>query len=265
MLRYFRKSKVEQVVFAGKIFKDRILHSGLGWIGHAPDLTCVRVLGGSFITRSRDGADDTILSAVTEEFLRRGIEVLTIQQCAPDILVEAGVVGNVVPSIQQNSDIDFGWKIAKGMGGLDVGQSIIVKDQMVIAVEAVEGTDSLVKRSAELCPRGGFTLIKVAKPNQDMRFDVPTVGVQTIRRMAECGGRAIAIDADKTIMVDREQTIALANALGIAIVALRDDQIGLVRQTSNQDSTKRESELSSQATTGGLSRGSYPFNRYRAA
>ncbi len=106
------------------------------------------------------------------------------------------------------------------MGGLDVGQSITVRDQTVLGVEAVEGTDALISRTGQLCPRGGFTLVKVAKPNQDMRFDVPTIGLRTIENLIRAGGRTIAVEAHRTILVDREQTLAYANKHGVAILAL---------------------------------------------
>ncbi len=108
------------------------------------------------------------------------------------------------------------------MGQLDIGQSVTVKDQLILGVEAIEGTDALIDRTGAMCPRGGFTLIKVAKPNQDMRFDIPTVGAKTVLRVAEAGGTTIAIETGKTLLVDREETISEANRLGIAIVALSD-------------------------------------------
>jgi len=102
---------------------------------------------------------------------------------------------------------------------ISIGQSITVKDQMVLGVEAIEGTDALIQRTAALCPRGGFTLIKIAKPKQDMRFDVPTIGRRTVEQMARAGGRCIAIEADKTLLVERDETLDTANRLGITIVA----------------------------------------------
>jgi DUF1009 family protein len=107
------------------------------------------------------------------------------------------------------------------MGGLDIGQSITVRDKVVLAVEAIEGTDALIKRSGMLCPRGGFTLVKVAKPQQDMRFDVPTIGPRTIQHFSQAGGKTIAIEANRTIMVERASTLELADKLGIRIVSLR--------------------------------------------
>jgi DUF1009 family protein len=106
------------------------------------------------------------------------------------------------------------------MGRLDVGQSVAVKDRAVLAVEAIEGTDKAIARAGELCQSGGFVVVKVAKPQQDMRFDVPTVGCQTIESIHRAGGRVLAIEAGKTILIDEVETVALANQYGISIVAL---------------------------------------------
>ena len=108
---------------------------------------------------------------------------------------------------------------------LDIGQSVIVKDQAVIAVEAIEGTDACIVRSGELCKSGGMTLVKVAKPNQDMRFDVPTIGEGTVQTLHKAGGKVIAIEAGKTILLYHETTIATANKLGIVIVATGADEL----------------------------------------
>jgi DUF1009 family protein len=105
------------------------------------------------------------------------------------------------------------------MGRLDVGQSVAVRERAVLAVEAIEGTDRAILRAGELCPRGGFVVVKVAKPQQDMRFDVPTIGVGTIETMHQAGGRVLAVEADKTIIIDQAQTVALAERYGITIVA----------------------------------------------
>lgn len=216
-IRYLRSQGVEQVAFAGKIFKERILYHGRGWIEHMPDLTCIRILGSSFITHSKDGRDDTALGAIVAEYERRGIQVLPITQLATHLLATEGCLTRCKLSRRQQKDVEFGWEIARQMGGLDIGQSITVKDQMVLGVEAIEGTDALISRTQTICPRGGFTLVKVAKPNQDMRFDVPTIGPQTIERLAKAGGKAIAVEAGRTIIVELERTIKLANKLSIAI------------------------------------------------
>ena len=124
------------------------------------------------------------------------------------------------PSEAQWRDIHFGWRIAKEMGRLDIGQSIAVKEQEVIAVEAVEGTDEMIRRSGQLCRHGGWTLVKVAKPNQDMRFDVPSVGPATMENMHAARGTVLAIEAGKTLVLEREKMLDLAGKYGIVIVAL---------------------------------------------
>ena len=128
------------------------------------------------------------------------------------------------PTAKEAGDIAFGWKLAKEMGRLDVGQSVAVKDRAVLAVEAIEGTDRNILRAGELCRAGGFTVVKVAKPMQDMRFDVPTVGERTIRSMQEAGGKVLAIEANKTIVIDVDKTVESANRLGICIVSLTAEQ-----------------------------------------
>jgi DUF1009 family protein len=115
-------------------------------------------------------------------------------------------------------DIEFGWQIVKKLGELDIGQAIAVKEKEVIAVEAIEGTAAMIERAGGLCRSGGWTLIKVSKPQQDMRFDVPCVGPDTIRSLAENGGKYLIVEAEKTIVIDKPETIKLANKLGITIL-----------------------------------------------
>lgn len=225
-MRFFKKHGVDRVALAGKLFKDRLLYHGMGWVGLLPDWTTLQVMGSIFVTRKRSAGDDTILSSVVSAFEIAGITMIPITEIAPQLLIEEGqIVGKRLSQTQLN-DIRFGWQIARQMGGMDIGQSIIVKDQLVLAVEAIEGTDALISRTGKLCPRGGFTLVKVAKPQQDMRFDVPTIGPLTVQRMGEAGGKVIAVEAGMTILVQREETLALAKQLGVSIVALSDANVG---------------------------------------
>ena len=122
-------------------------------------------------------------------------------------------------------DIQFGWHLAKQMGGLDIGQSIVVKGRCVLSVEAVEGTDECIRRAGQLCPAGGFTVVKVAKPNQDMRFDVPTIGLGTLQTIKKAGGRVLAIEADKTVLLDRPEVVKFANQNGMSIVAFENSEM----------------------------------------
>ena len=115
-------------------------------------------------------------------------------------------------------DIEFGWQIVKKLGELDIGQAVAVKEKEVIAVEAIEGTAAMIERAGRLCRSGGWTLVKVSKPQQDMRFDVPCVGPDTIRSLAQNGGKYLIVEAEKTIIIDKPETIELANELGITIL-----------------------------------------------
>ncbi|MGL6193773.1 MAG: LpxI family protein, partial [Thermoguttaceae bacterium] len=123
----------------------------------------------------------------------------------------------------QWKDICFGWGIAREMGRLDIGQSVCVKNQAVLAVEAIEGTDECIRRAGSLCTSGGFTVVKVAKPQQDMRFDVPTFGLQTLQTMVQSGGRVLAIEAGKTIFIDKQEVVDFADQHNIVIVAVTEN------------------------------------------
>lgn len=219
MQRFFRKHSVDCVVLAGKLFKDRILFHGWGWVQHVPDWECIRTMIRPLYSRNGSTSDDTLLGAVVQSFERQGMPIVPGTDFATELLAEPGILTSVRPSRSVTADIDFGWSIAKQMGGLDIGQSITIKDRTVLAVEAVEGTDACIARTAQVCPRGNWTLVKVAKPQQDMRFDLPTIGPQTLEGMIRAGGRAIAIEAGKTILIDREKTLSLANRHGIVIVS----------------------------------------------
>ncbi|MCG8649562.1 MAG: UDP-2,3-diacylglucosamine diphosphatase LpxI, partial [Pirellulales bacterium] len=170
--------------------------------------------------RRRDARDDNLLLAVTAAYQRASMEVCAATDFAPELLVKHGILVGKSPGGKLRRDIEAGWHVAKQMGGMDIGQTITIKDGTVIAVEAIEGTDACIERTGQLCPRGGWTLVKVSKPNQDMRFDVPTIGPQTVQRVHRAGGKAIAIEADKTILVDQQQTLEAARAAGIRIVAI---------------------------------------------
>jgi DUF1009 family protein len=135
------------------------------------------------------------------------------------LLVRPGVLTRRQPTAREQADIDYGWNLAKEMGRLDVGQSVAVRDRAVLAVEAIEGTDAAIRRAGGLCPTGGFVVVKVAKPQQDMRFDVPTVGPSTIRSIQAAGGKVLAIEAGKTILIDEADTVRLADEAGITIVS----------------------------------------------
>ncbi|MFV0444676.1 MAG: LpxI family protein [Planctomycetaceae bacterium] len=222
-IRFFKRLQVESVVMAGKVDK-RVLFDPLRLFKLLPDWRAMHMW---FRYARQNKSDDTLLLAVIREFERDGLKFASALDFCPELLVKHGFLTSRQPSPSQWKDIHFGWEIAKQMGGLDIGQTIIINDTAVIAVEAIEGTDECIRRAGLLCRRGDLTIIKVAKPQQDRRFDVPTIGLQTIQTMHEAGGRCLAIEAGQTILLDEPEVLALANKLGIAIVSLHADEVRL--------------------------------------
>jgi DUF1009 family protein len=217
MIRLLKRHDVSQVVMAGKIHKATFMHRPWRWLSLLPDWRTVRFW--YFHPRS-DNRDDSLLLGMIAEFARDGLHFDSALNLCPELLVSPGVKTRRRPTAGEEKDIAFGWDLAKEMGRLDVGQSVAVKEQAVLAVEAIEGTDQAITRAGQLCKAGGFVVVKVAKPNQDMRFDVPTVGCSTIETLHRAGGRVLAIEANKTIVLDQADTIALADRYGMTIVAL---------------------------------------------
>ena len=220
-IRLFQRMKIDRVVMAGKIEKT-VLFQPFRVLRLLPDWRTIHMW---YRYATRDRKDDTLLLAVIREFARDNIHFDSALDYCPELLVKHGFLTRRKPTAAQWRDIRFGWDLAKEMGRLDVGQSVVVNDLAVIAVEAIEGTDRAIRRAGELCRRGGFTVVKVAKPQQDMRFDVPTIGAQTIKTLQESGGRVLAIESNKTIMLDQREVIDLADRLGIAIVAINADEL----------------------------------------
>lgn len=215
MIRLFRKEGIDCVVMAGKVQKS-VMYSPWRLLRLLPDWRFASM----WMSKLGDRRDDSVLLMIIEEFRRDGIRFASALEICPELLVKEGTLTRRKPSDFERSDIEFGWRMAKEMGRLDIGQSVAVKELSVVAVEAIEGTDAMIVRAGQLCRSGGFTVIKVAKPKQDMRFDVPTVGVNTVETLHKAGGKILAIEADRTIVVDFDQTVARANDLGITIVAL---------------------------------------------
>lgn len=229
-IRYFHHHGVGDVMMAGKIHKV-LLFQPWRWLRHLPDLRTIRMFIPHFFTRRKDCRDDSLLTAVVDEFAREGIHFAPPTDYAPELLVRRGRLTRREPSAWQWKDIHFGWRIAKQMGGLDIGQSVAVRDQAVLAVEAVEGTDECIRRAGGLCRAGGFCVVKVAKPRQDMRFDVPTIGVGTLQTIAAAGGRVLAIEAGKTIVLDEPAVVDFADRHKLIIVAV--DEADLPPATSS--------------------------------
>ncbi len=220
-IRFFRRNGVCAAVMAGKVFKAKLMYHRLGWVHFLPDWRCIRTFYPFFVTGKRDRKDDSLLGAVVNEFAKDGIEFHPATDLVPELLLPAGHWTGPPLTSAQVRDIRFGWEIAKELGRLDIGQSVAVKGQSCLAVEAVEGTDACIHRAGQLCAQGGFVVVKVAKPQQDMRFDVPTIGVGTLETMRRAGATVLAVEADKTIIVDRVRVFALAERLGLRLVAVR--------------------------------------------
>jgi DUF1009 family protein len=222
--RYFKRHQVTEATMAGKIHKTFMFQPWF-WVRLLPDLRTVQAFAPHFLSRRRDCKDDTLLARVIDLFAADGIRFGPATDYAPELLVTQGQLTRRAPSAFQWKDIHFGWQIAKEMGRLDVGQSVAVKSQAVLAVEAVEGTDECIRRAGGLCRAGEFTVVKVAKPQQDMRFDVPTIGLGTVQTMLEAGARVLAIEADRTIIVDQPQVVEFADRNRLVIVAVSNGDL----------------------------------------
>jgi DUF1009 family protein len=215
MIRCFRREGVRRIVMAGKIHKTT-MHTPWRLIRLLPDW---RTLSFWYRRKRSDNRDDSLLKGVIDEFAVEGMAFGSALDYCPELLAGPGLFTRRPPTASEEADIAFGWDLAREMGRLDVGQSVAVKERAVLAVEAIEGTDRAILRAGELCAGRGFVVVKIAKPQQDMRFDVPTIGCSTIETMRRAGGRVLAIEAGKTIVIDRQATVARADCHGITIVA----------------------------------------------
>ena len=198
---------VTQAVMAGQVKHVKIFS------GIVPDLTLLSVL-----TRLRSKNTDALIAAVADVLRDHGIELMNSTALLTPLLAPEGVLTGRVPSDDEQRDLSFGYRIADAIAGLDIGQTIAVKDSAVVAVEAMEGTDEMIRRAGRLAGPGA-RIVKVAKPSQDMRFDVPVVGVATVEAMGAAGVTALSIDAGRTLVFDRPALLAAADRAGIAIVA----------------------------------------------
>ena len=204
---FFKSEGVSEAVMAGKIEKVRVFQGDV-----QPDLEMAKVL-----MKVKDFRDDALLGGVANYLSTHGIELKDSTQFLQKALPGEGVLGKRKPSPEVMDDIHFGWKIAKELASLDIGQTVVVKHKAVLALEAIEGTDETIKRGG-LLGKGEIIVVKVAKPNQDMRFDVPAMGLGTIARLVEAKAKALAFEAGKTLILDLEEFIQKANLAGIAIV-----------------------------------------------
>jgi DUF1009 family protein len=209
LIKTFKAEGVNHAVMAGQVKHKQIFSSIV------PDLKMIQLLASLAVKNT-----DSLIGAVARVLEGEGIHLMDSTLFLKPLLPQPGVLTRRVPSDEEKRDLDYGYKLARELGRLDVGQSIAVTDGACVAVEAMEGTDALMERAAALVNGRPLRVVKLAKPNQDLRFDVPVIGLATIRLMARLKVSALAIEAGKTLMIDREELIREAEAQGITIVAV---------------------------------------------
>lgn len=214
-IRKLRKHGVTRTIMVGRVPKPR-LHTPWRIVRYLPDWRAFRIY--YWRLRAKTRLNDSLLGALADELAAGGILLENSTMYCREHLATAGLMTRTKPRPSVEADIEFGWNIVKKLGELDIGQAIAVKEREIIAVEAIEGTAAMIERAGKLCRAGGWTLIKTSKPQQDMRFDVPCVGPDTIRSLAGNGGRCLVVEAGKTIIIDRPETMELADRLGIAVL-----------------------------------------------
>ena len=206
LLKFFRDQNIHHAIMAGQIAPKNLfdLH---------PDWKALLVL-----SKLKQRNAESIFAAIADELAKVDVDLLPATTFLEDSLARAGLIAGQKLSRREEEDVDFGWKIATEIARFDIGQTIIVKNGTVLAVEAFEGTNDAIKRGGALAHKGAV-MIKVAKPNQDMRFDVPVIGVETLRVASEARLRAIAMEAGKTLLLERDAIVDLANRSKISILA----------------------------------------------
>jgi len=208
LFEYFQREGVRQVIMAGQVNPANLFNESVKLDEEFTDLYAAL----------RDRKADTIFSAVAEKLKENGLELLDSTLLLKDFLSPAGTLTKRGPGLSELGDIEFGRTIAKSMGGLDVGQTVVIKEKAIVAIEAMEGTDRCILRGGQIA-RKGAVIIKMSKPKQDLRFDVPVIGPRTIKTMIKARATCLAIEAGKTLIIDRPQCVQLANRFGICIVA----------------------------------------------
>ena len=206
LLKFFRGQNIHHAIMAGQIAPKNLFDL-------RPDLKALMLL-----SKLKERNAESIFAAIANELVKIDIELLPATTFLEDSLARQGLIAGPKLSPRQERDVDLGWNVAKEIARLDIGQTIIIKNGTIVAVEALEGTNEAIKRGGTLA-REDAVMIKVSKPNQDMRFDVPVVGIETVRVAAESGVRVIAVEAGKTLLLERDGLIALASGLKVSVVA----------------------------------------------
>ncbi len=206
--KIIKDEELKQVTFLGKVHKRVLLQL------HKFDSRAIEIL--KTVQRLND---DEVMLLIVNEFEKAGIKVLDQTIFIKNLMIPAGVLGKHKPTKEQMEDVNYGFWLAKEMGKIDVGQSVVIKDKMAMAVEAIEGTDCCIKRGAKLA-KSGASIIKVSKPKQDKRFDIPAVGLRTLKTMHRYKASLLAVEANETIIVDQEKVIKYADAHNIVLMAV---------------------------------------------
>jgi DUF1009 family protein len=208
-----REAGVTEALMAGQVKHAKL------FAGVMPDLTFLSVLG-----RLRVKSTDALLSAIADVLADHGITLVDSTVFLQPLLAASGTLTEREPTAEESADFAFGCRMADAVAGLDVGQTVVVKDKAVVAVEAMEGTDEVIARAGRLAGPG-VRVVKVAKPNQDMRFDVPVVGIPTIDAMREAQASALSIDAGKTLIVDGDAFVRAADEAGLSVVGRPREEV----------------------------------------
>ena len=214
IISFFKKEGITKTVFVGSITKTNIFRDV------RPDFKGLGLWNKIDIKQ-----DDAILRAVADQLAKDGIEVVASTRYAPELLFPKGVLTRKKLTKEQKDDIVFGWKIAREIGKLDIGQCVVVRNGTVLAVEAIEGTDAAINRGGRLCSEKAV-VIKVRKPKQDIRFDLPAIGEKTIASMQEVKAAVLAVEAEFALLFDRESVIRAADAAGLVVVGVTEKASG---------------------------------------
>ncbi len=209
LIRLFREAGVRKAIMAGQVRHAQIFGPAL------PDLRMLRMLAGL-----KQKNTDELIGGVARALEEEGIELVDSTSLIRRHMAPEGRLTRRGLNSHEQADVEYGRPIALKIAMMDIGQTIIVRDKAVVAVEAMEGTDAVIRRAGELVSRKNLTMIKVSKPNQDMRFDVPVVGVPTIRLMIDAGATALVLDAHRTLVLDRDEFVRIADEHGIAVVGM---------------------------------------------
>jgi DUF1009 family protein len=213
VIKSLKKAGVRNALMAGTITKKKMFD------GAKPDLKAISLMAKLAIYH-----DDSILRGIANEFAREGIEIISSTSFLPELSAPPGCLTKRRPNKIQKTDIEFGWKMAKELGRLDIGQCVVVREKTVLAVEAMEGTDETINRGGALAKKKSV-VVKVSKPNQDLRFDMPSVGLGTVKIMHEVNASVLAVEAHKTLIFDKDEMIEFANVHGISIISSENGSI----------------------------------------